>query len=404
MSELFTETVDHDLVERASALRPLLERNAALCEQERRITDDNLAAIDDADLFATLVPKRVGGQGASLATQLAVSAELGQGCASTAWVQTLVSVTTWAASLLVQEGQAEIFATERPPRVCGVLTPTGTAALVDGDSNGETNGGGLYRVTGRWGFASGSLHADWATCGVHVLDHDGQTVSQDVALIPMDQLTVDDTWFVAGMRGTGSNTLVADDVYVPAHRFGFLGHATGTPTKPADQGPSDAWPLGGTLALVLVGPMLGVVEAALASVVAKAPKRAISYTSFEHQTDSSVVLTEIARASLELDTARMHTFRAAADIDTASANGAPLDPVALGRIRGACGYASETLRGAMDRLINVGGASSFAEVSSLQRNWRDLNVGSRHAFVATNPVLEVYGRAMFGLHQIMELV
>ena len=151
MSELFTENVDQGLVEQARALRPLLERNAERCEQERRIPDDNLAALDEAGLFATLTPKRCGGLGTTLATQLAMSAELGRGCASTAWVQTLIGVTTWAASLLASDGQADVFTGGRPPRVCGVLAPTGTATPVDGG----------YLVSGRWGFASGSLHADW---------------------------------------------------------------------------------------------------------------------------------------------------------------------------------------------------------------------------------------------------
>jgi 3-hydroxy-9,10-secoandrosta-1,3,5(10)-triene-9,17-dione monooxygenase len=402
-AEPFTESVDHDLVEEARALQPLLAANAARCEDERRIPDENLAALDGAGLFATVAPKRCGGRGTTMATQLAVAAALGQGCASTAWVQTLIAVTTWAASRLAGEGQAEIFGDgddrsagrDRIPRVCGVVAPTGTATAVEGG----------FRVTGRWGFASGSLHTDWCGCGVQLVDPDGdgRPAGQDLAYLPLAELTVEDTWYVAGMRGTGSNTVVADDVFVPARRMALSGFATGTPTPPESQAPSDAWPLGGVLAVVLLGPLLGVAEAALAAVVAKADRRGISYTSFARQTDSSVVLADIARAGLDIDTARMQVLRAAADIDAAGAGTAP-DPVTLGRIRGACGYAGETLRRAVDALVNVGGASSFAEASALQRHWRDLNVASRHAFVATGPALETYGRALFELEPVMDLV
>jgi alkylation response protein AidB-like acyl-CoA dehydrogenase len=394
MGDLFTDGIDRELVDRARELQPLLARNAAACEQERRIVDENLAALEAADLFTVLTPKRCGGRGATLATQLAIAAELGRGCGSTAWVQTLLNVTTWTASLLCVEAQDEIFA-GGVPRVCGILTPSGTATPVDGG----------FLVSGRWGFASGCLHADWATVGVHVLDAAGVRGAHDGAYLPLGELGIEDTWHVAGMRGTGSNTLVADEVFVPTHRFALSGYGGGgTVTPPAEAAASDTWPLGGTLALVLLGPTLGIAEGALATVLAKADKRPITYTSHERQIDSPVVLADLARAGLDVDTARLQVLRAAADIDGPAAAGGAPDGVTSGRIRGACGYAAEALRRAVDSLVSIGGASSFAEASSLQRSWRDLNVGTRHAFVATAPVLEVYGRALFGLDQVMDLV
>ena len=77
-----------------------------------------------------MVPKRVGGLGATMATQVAVAAELGHGCASTAWVQTLLNVTTWASSR--SPSASELFETGAWPRVCGVLAPSGTATPTDG--------------------------------------------------------------------------------------------------------------------------------------------------------------------------------------------------------------------------------------------------------------------------------
>jgi alkylation response protein AidB-like acyl-CoA dehydrogenase len=395
--ELFVdsvESVDRDLVDRAAALRPLLAGNAARCEAERRIVDDNLAALDEAELFTVLAPKRCGGRGATMATQLAVAAELGQGCASTAWIQTLISVTTWAGSLLCEEGQADIFGGQASvPRVCGVASASGTATPVEGG----------YVVEGKWGFASGSLHADWCVVGVYLQDADGQPAGQDLAYLPISEVTIEDTWHVAGMKGTGSNTLVVDKVFVPMRRMALSGFVTGTPVAAADQAPSDRWPLGSVLALVLLGPILGVADGMLAGVVGKADKRGISYTRHKRQIDSPVILTDVARASLDIDTARLHIFRAAADIDAAG-SGTELDMVTLGRLRGACGYVGETLRRAADTLVNVGGASSFADASALQRHWRDLNVASRHAFIATAPVLEIYGRALFDLDQMFEII
>jgi alkylation response protein AidB-like acyl-CoA dehydrogenase len=385
---------DLELVERAMRLQPLLRRNAAACERARRLVDENVAALEEARLLDVIVPRRVGGQGESVATLLAVAAALGKGCASTAWVQTLLNVTTWAASRLPAAGRAEIFGGDAPARVCGVLAPTGTARPVDGG----------YLVDGKWSFASGCFHANWATGGVVVLDASGNAVDQAVAYMPIGDLVIEDTWHVAGMRGTGSNTLVAEDVFVPSGRVCpnasfVLNEGADAP----DAEPADRWPLGSVLALVLAGPQLGMADAVLESVAGGIGKRGISYTSYGRQAESQVVLHELAKAALHIETAKLHVARSAAEIDDARAGG-EMDLLAQARLRGACGYATEVLRSGVDMLVSIAGASSFAEASPVQRFWRDLNTASRHAFLATAPSLETYGRALAGAERIFIFV
>lgn len=120
----FRGTVDEDLVSRATALRPLLAEHAERTEAEREVVPEVIAAIEEAGLFEVIVPERVGGLGANMATQLAVAAELGRACASAAWVQSLINVTTWAVSR--SPAAADLFEGELP-RVCGVLAPSATA-------------------------------------------------------------------------------------------------------------------------------------------------------------------------------------------------------------------------------------------------------------------------------------
>ena len=383
----FGGDVDGDLVARAAALRPLLAEHAGRTESERQVVGEVMDALEAAGLFDVMVPKRVGGLGATMATQLAVAAELGRACPSTAWVQSILNVTTWGAAR--SKAGAELFETGGTrPRVCGVITPTGTAA--------PTAGG--YRVTGQWPFASGSFYANWFTGGVLVLDDAGQTTGVGLVLVPTSDLTIEDTWFVAGMSGTASNTVVADDVFVPAGRLALIGD-----DAPAGGDPADLWPLGSVLALVLIGPLLGAARACADAVIDKAPKRALSYTSYAATTDSVVAVTEVARARLDIDTAWLHAFQAAATIDAVGAGGTR-DALDEARLRGQCGYLTALLRQAADTLLNVAGAGSFAQASTVQRHWRDLNVGSRHAFLATNVSLETYGRALFGLDPVLVVV
>ena len=382
----FGAAVDADLVARASALRPLLAQHADRTESERQVVPEVMRAVEDAGFFEVIVPERLGGLGASMATQLCVAAELGQACASTAWVQSLLNITTWAASQA--NAARELFDGAVRPRVCGVLIPSGTAVPVDGG----------YRVNGKWSFASGSYYANWFTGGVTVVDAAGAVTGIGMVLAPRSDFTVEDTWFVAGMSGTASNTVVLDEAFVPSDHLTPLGQET-----PGGSDPADLWPLGSALSVVLTGPLLGAARACADLVTEKAPKRALSYTSYAATTDSTVALAEIARARLDVDTGVMHALDAAGYID-AVGHGAPRDPLEEARVRGQCGYLLAALRRGVDTLLNVGGAGSFASANVFQRHWRDLNVGSRHAFLATNISLETYGRGLYGLDPVVVMV
>jgi alkylation response protein AidB-like acyl-CoA dehydrogenase len=378
--------IDADLVGRAEALRPLLAEHAERTESERQVVPEVMQAIEDADLFEVIVPKRLGGLGATMATQLCVAAELGRACPSAAWVQSLLNITTWATTQAL--AAKELFEGADRPRVCGVLVPSGTATPVDGG----------YRVSGKWGFASGSFYANWFTGGVEVIDDSGRVTGIGMVLAPRNDFDIEDTWFVAGMSGTASSTVVLDEALVQADHITPLGQEA-----PSGSDPADLWPLGSALSVILTGPLLGAAQACAEIVTEKAPKRALSYTSYTTTTESMVAIAEIARARLDIETAWMHALAAATYIDRVG-SGASRDPLEEARLRGQCGYLLAALRRGVDTLLNVGGAGSFASANVLQRHWRDLNVGSRHAFLATNISLETYGRALFGLDPVVVLV
>jgi 3-hydroxy-9,10-secoandrosta-1,3,5(10)-triene-9,17-dione monooxygenase len=253
-------------------------------------------------------------------------------------------------------------------------------------------------VSGKWGYASGCLHAQWAVLGVPPFEADGEAVQQGLALIPLSELRIEDTWFVAGMRGTGSNTLVADDVFVPDHRVMAVPPAIDNeyPTGHKDEAlyRSSFVPV---LALVLAGPQVGMARGALNLVIEKAPTRAVAYTVFERQTDSVAFQLQISDAAMLADSAALHVARAARDIDMAAAKGEKLDYLTRARIRADTGWAIRRAREAIDIVISANGASSFAEASPLQRLWRDANTAGRHAVVLPAVNQEVYGKALLGI-------
>jgi 3-hydroxy-9,10-secoandrosta-1,3,5(10)-triene-9,17-dione monooxygenase len=391
-----TATDTDELLERAAALRPVLERNAAKGEEERRIADESIDALVEAGLFKITVPRRFGGHEVDIRTKLEVSAAVAEGDGATGWVLALINVCHWLVGLYRDQAQQDIFGADPDARVCGVLAPSVETRREDG---------GLV-VSGRWPWASGSLHATWGLVGVLDRDAAGAITEHALALIPMTDLAVEDTWFVAGMKGTGSNTLVADEVLVPDHRLLSVPKAIENeyPTEHADE-PLYRSSFIPVLALILVGPQLGLARAARDLVIAKAPSRAISYTSFERQTDSVAFQVEVARAAMMVDTAHLHAFRAAGEIDAAARRGEKLEYVTRARVRADTGYTAETVRGAIDRLVSAHGASSFADSSPMQRIWRDANTAGRHAVVSPTVSLEVYGKALLGVdNDVTDLV
>ncbi|MDX6743960.1 acyl-CoA dehydrogenase family protein [Actinocorallia sp. A-T 12471] len=383
--------------ERAAALVPLLRENAARTENDRRVAQENIDALTEAGLFRITIPAVYGGEEVSIREFVEMSAQLARGCGSTAWVATLVNVCNWLVGLYPRQAQDEVFGADPNARVCGVLAPSATARAVEG---------GLV-VTGRWGFASGCMHATWASLGIPVVDASGAQIDQGAALIPISDLTIEDTWHVAGMRGTASNTLVADEVFVPSHRILSVTQAVEGNYPVGDEaGALHRSALVPVLALVLAGPQVGMARAGQEIVAASLAKgRGISYTFFDKASEASLVQNQFAEAVQLIDTAELHLLRAADDIDAHAKAATQMDLTSRARARMDTGYVARRSREALDILLSVQGAGSFAEANALQRIWRDQETSSRHAIVNPAVSTELYGRALLGVaEQITPLI
>ncbi|HEV2638953.1 MAG TPA: acyl-CoA dehydrogenase family protein [Actinocrinis sp.] len=376
-----------ELVERALALKGLLAGNGARGEADRRVVQESIDAMVEAGLFKIALPKRYGGYETTMRTMLDVSAAVGEADGGTAWVLTLCNVCAWLAALFPQAAQDDVWAENPGALVSGVLAPTAESRKVAGG----------HKIDGRWFWNSGSWHADWAVLGIPVTNEAGEVVDQGLALIPRSDLDFEETWFVAGMRSSGSNCLIARDVFVPEHRVISVPAAIegnyGTELADETLYRSAFVPL---LALVLAGPQLGMGRAALEIVKSKAANKPISYTFYTAQADSVAFQLQIAEAAMLIDTAHLHAYRAAADIDEAAERGEYLDFTTRARVRADTGYAIEHVVKAIDVLLSAHGAGSFAEANPLQRIWRDSEVASRHAVILPVVGYELYGKALLG--------
>ncbi len=376
------------LIERAAQIRPILEANAGETDALRRLADGNVEALRTTGLCRLMVPRRFGGYQASIRSYIEVMAEIGRGCGSTAWVASLINVCAWLTALFPEQAQRDVWDANPDAWVAGSLAPLGETRAVDGG----------WRVTGKWPWASGSLHAQWAACGINMKNEAGEMVNLGLSLMPMSEVTVEDTWFMAGMKGTGSNTIVARDVFVPEHRFLPYPPAFGGVyrTEFTDEAIYRAAFVPLTV-LILAGAQLGTARAALDLVRQWAPKRGITHTTFRSQAESAGFQILLAEAAMKIDTAFLHAGRAADDLDRAAEAGRvmPLDERA--RVRLDTALVAKTCREAVELLVQAHGTSSLADWNLMQRLWRDVHVASHHAITEWQVNLEIYGKAMLGI-------
>ena len=168
--------------------------------------DEVIDALADAGIFRMRTPRRYGGYESDTRTLVEVAAELGRADGSIGWTASVYWIPTWMVGLFPDEVQDEVFATP-DVRICGTLSPSAMAAPVEG---------GVV-VNGKWGFITGAPHSHWQEIVAVLVAPDAEPMPI-MALVPMSDLSIVDDWHTSGLRGTGSVSTVAQDVFVPAER------------------------------------------------------------------------------------------------------------------------------------------------------------------------------------------
>ena len=372
------------LVQRAAALVPMLRQNAGAAEKERRVPLASLEALDEAGVFRMMAPKKYGGDEADFDTQCRVLAEIARGCPSTSWVATIYSAMAWVVSAFPDEAQEEIFA-GGVPRMAGVFSPTGTAVPKDGG----------FVVTGRWPFNTGCHGAQWTVVVAIVVSKTGEGLPHCL-LVRSGELTILDDWYASGMAATGSNTVVAQEVFVPAHRALPLPDMVEGryPQRHNSDNPYFNYPLAPVLVVNAGGTPLGIARGAMEAFFDRLPGRGITYTTYTNKAEAPVTHLQAGEASLKIESASAHIGYATAILDGRSA---PLTLVERVKSRAHIGYATGLAREAVDLLFHGSGASAIQTQVPIQRFQRDMQALANHAIMHAPTAIELYGRVLCGL-------
>src|SRR5215471_5351731 len=199
-----------EAIERARALKPTLRERVAQTEQLRRLPAENVADVLESGLYGLMTPKRFGGSELGSEAMIDVTIELASACPSTGWVHMLWTAHMWLLALFQPAAQEELWSNPNT-LASSVVNTTGDVVPVDGG----------YRWTGRGFFSSGVDHCNWLTAAVPIKRPDtpeGAQPERRWLLIPREDFEIIDDWYTVGLKGTGSKTIVVNDVFVPEGR------------------------------------------------------------------------------------------------------------------------------------------------------------------------------------------
>src|SRR5215470_13059886 len=379
-----TSTTGPELVARARALTSLLASHAAEAERLRKPVDAVIRALEEAEIFKLMVPRCYGGLELDLDTFFEVGLALGEGDTSMAWVANFYIEHNWILSQFPAAFQQELFANRSYVLAPAMLAPSGSAVR-------EGEG---YRLNGRWQWASGVMHCDWVIPGALMQTPEGKPDPRWFA-VPLSQVKVEDTWYVDGMVGTGSNDVVIDNVYIPAERsVSMLEMGNGeAPSSRLHAGPLYRTPMLPVLTMAATTPALGQAKTAVRRFREQLGDW-VRLGSRTKQADKASVQMRLARVEVEIREAELLLRDVVADV-CARRNTATM----LDRARWATQFAVavDCCKRVVQTVIEASGAHVHFLDHPLQRALRDLNTISCHVVFDLDSRFESFGRLLLGL-------
>ncbi|WP_287042140.1 acyl-CoA dehydrogenase family protein, partial [Mycobacterium sp.] len=265
-----------------------LHQRAREAEQLRRLPEATVKELEQTGFTELLKPKGYGGQQAPFATIFDPVRRMAHGCASTAWTAAFYTLHTWMLSLFDEQAQAEGFASQ-PFLASAPLAPTGRGTPAEG---GVT-------LSGRWSWATGVMDGNWAIVGA--LCGPDDAIYPALALVPADDVSVVDVWHTDGMCATGSNDIVAEQIFVPAHRLIKVTdiYAGTTPGARLHDADVYRWPLVPALALTAAMPALGAAERVAEIYTQRLSERVLAYEGTS-QKDKPAAQARLGQARIRL--------------------------------------------------------------------------------------------------------
>jgi 3-hydroxy-9,10-secoandrosta-1,3,5(10)-triene-9,17-dione monooxygenase len=359
-----------EALRRARALVPGLRERGDHADALREMPKETLEDLHRTGLLRFHQPRRWGGMELDFVALFDLPAEVGRGCASTAWNVANLGVHHWMLALYDERAQAEVWGANPDALIAsGIAYPQGGGRRVDGG----------FVVSGFWNFSSGVDAADWNMLAVLVRDGD-RVVDHRMCLVPRSEYQIVDDWHVLGMRSTGSKSVRATDVFVPEHRALSMYLARGGAEFPGarvNPNPLYRVPLSALGSHCLSAAGVGNAQAAVDLTMAAIRERSTSYTAMRMR-DFQAVQLRVAGAGARVDAARLVIRQDCLDAQRlAEAGRAPTLEEKL-RFKRNVAYAMGLCTEAVDSLHALAGANGLYDRYPIQRLFRDQHALAGH--------------------------
>ena len=377
-------------------VRPYLDEIASRADQTeaaRSVPRENIEIIRNAGFVRAFVPKEHGGDERDLWDFLDGVRAVSKACPSTGWVTGVMNVHQIAICNWAKSMQEEVFATGPDTLIASSGTPAMKATLVDGG----------FVVSGRGRWSSGCQHAEWVMVGAGVPDlADTQFPRRNyrphLFLAHRSQFTIEETWRAMSMRGSGSNDLLFDNLFVPTIRAEEVIGMVFNRSRGA--GTVDNWgsrvPFALSFASFFAAVALGCADGMLEEYTRRTRTRKHVMTGVSGIVHPASHM-RLAESVHELESLTAYYKELANAMQAFGESGKPLDETTYNNMLHRFPFVTARVVAVVNRLWEGAGASAIFESNPMQRYWRDVQACRLHFGQDYDSNRLQHGRALLGI-------
>lgn len=366
---------------------PSIRKNAQLTESQGRVADENVTLLQEAGFFRALQPKSFGGSETAIPEYAECIIDIAEACASTAWACGLLANHSHAIALYSDKLQKEIWADNPQALISSSVAPMGKWQPAEGG----------IRLSGRFGWSSGSDHAQWAVLGYMGNNEIGQP-GPCFAVVPRQDYTILDDWDSAALKGSGSKSIVLDDVFVPDYRSESLFALNYGLSRGFKSHPGDIYylPFSPVFSLGFAAVAVGIARRMAEVFKEKTAIRVRAYTGAK-VAESAPAYMRLAESVNQTTAAHELLRRDWREMSGRCAKLALPSPEDVLNWRVHQSYATKMAIEAVDRLFSAAGGSAWFNTNEMQKLFRDVHICGSHAQTDYDIAAQTYGRHLLGL-------
>lgn len=386
---------EEQLLQGATDLFPLLRKYGQQIDEERHIPEELIEQISAAGLFRLSTPRKYGGYEVSMHALVEIISEVAKGNGSAGWVVQIVNGNNFNAALSLHPQVLDlIFEKEQEVRFCSVLQGRKV--------NVQKVEGGYVVEHGLWGFGSGSKHATHALLNLKDAQSSKENASMLLAVIPMSEVTIVDDWYTMSLRGSSSNSLQINNVFIPE----VYVVEQNTNIEAHQNAPAaglerfyEYKPYTNIITTLTTGisAILGLARGGLDYFVETAKRKGITMTTHSIQAEVGHIQYKVGLAAMKIESAHLHINRSIESLEYHIQTKQLFTEKEFAQIQTDIGYAAMLCTESIDMLMVESGGSVIADANPLSQIYRDIRGGANHALTTASTGLELYGRIWLGL-------